>query len=98
MKEDEAKLLVNNPLYASFFENTLKFYNNPKNISNWFFNEILSYTTSDFNLSHIAPKDFAVFLTKIDKNEISGKIGKSIIKKSFDTNQNIIKIMDEEGG
>ena len=37
-EEDKTKIAVD-------FEETLKLYNNPKNIANWFFNEILSYAS-----------------------------------------------------
>ncbi|HOV14440.1 MAG TPA: Asp-tRNA(Asn)/Glu-tRNA(Gln) amidotransferase subunit GatB [Spirochaetota bacterium] len=94
---DEANLLVTNPDYAKYFESILKCYNNAKNIANWFFNEILSFIGQDFHNIHIKPEDFASFLKKIDNNEISGKIGKSVLKKSFDTKKSLVSIIEEDG-
>ncbi len=94
--EDEARLFMINPDYADFFENCLKTYNSPRTIANWFFNEILFYVSSDFNI-HISCEDFAEFIQKIDKEEISGKIGKAVIKKAFEAKKSLASIIDEEG-
>jgi aspartyl-tRNA(Asn)/glutamyl-tRNA(Gln) amidotransferase subunit B len=97
LSSDEAKLLMVNPDYARYFEKVLGFYNNPKNLANWFFNEILSYISQEFDKIHITPQDFADFLIKIDSNEISGKIGKTVIKKAFETKKSLNIIIDEDG-
>lgn len=97
LTSDEANLLVGNPDYAKYFEAVLKYYNNPKTVANWFFNEILSYIGQDFHKIHIKPEDFASFLKKIDTNEISGKIGKSVLRKSFDTKKELLVIIEEDG-
>jgi len=95
--EDEAKLFMVNPDYAQFFEDTLKHFNKPRIIANWFFNEILFYISNNLNTISITPKDFAYFLEKIESEEISGKIGKSVIKKAFTENKKLMKIIEEEG-
>ncbi|OHD14077.1 MAG: aspartyl/glutamyl-tRNA amidotransferase subunit B [Spirochaetes bacterium GWD1_27_9] len=97
LTEEESKLMMVNPEYANYFEETLKLYNNPKNIANWFFNEILSYITQEFDKFHITADDFASFLKKIDSNEISGKIGKSVIRKAFDNKKSLMEIIETEG-
>lgn len=97
LSTDEANLLVSNPDYAKYFEAVLKFYDNPRNVGNWFFNEILSHIGQDFHKIHIAPEDFASFLKKIDSNEISGKIGKTVLKKSFDAKESLVFIIEKEG-
>ncbi|HPO49135.1 MAG TPA: Asp-tRNA(Asn)/Glu-tRNA(Gln) amidotransferase subunit GatB, partial [Spirochaetota bacterium] len=97
LSTDEANLLVSNPDYAKYFEAVLKFYDNPRNIGNWFFNEILSHIGQDFHKIHINPEDFASFLKKIDSNEISGKIGKTVLKKSFDAKESLVFIIEKEG-
>ena len=73
---------MTNPEYADFFESTLKHYNNPRVLANWFFTELLSFTGNLQDI-HIEPADVAALLKKIDSGEISGKIAKQVIKKSF---------------
>ncbi len=97
LTEDEARLLIINPKYGDYFDNCLTYYTNAKNLSNWFFNELLSYISGDIELIHIKPKDFVDLLIKIDNNEISGKIGKYVLNKSFETKKSINNIIEEEG-
>jgi aspartyl-tRNA(Asn)/glutamyl-tRNA(Gln) amidotransferase subunit B len=93
----EATQLVENPLYSKYFDGVLKFYNNAKNIANWFFNEILSFVNGDAEKIHITYEDFAKFLKRIDDGEISGKIGKEVIAKAFDKKAALNDIIDSEG-
>ena len=97
LSPDEAKLMMINPNYAEFYEKVLKYYNNPKNAANWLLNEIISFVSGDFNRFHITPEDFAEFLKKIDKNEISGKIGKTVLRKSFEEKASLMDIIKREG-
>lgn len=97
LTEDEARLLIVNPKHADYFDKCLEYYEHPRNLSNWFFNELLSYLTSDIESIHITPKDFVEFLKKIYSNEINGKIGKYILNKSFETKKSINTIIEEEG-
>lgn len=94
---DEARLLVMNPRYGDYFEKILNCYGNARHAANWFFNELLSYISGDISGLHITPFDFAYFLKKIDSGEISGKIGKSVIKKSFDSGKGLNDIIECEG-
>ena len=97
LNDDEARLLMTNPDYAEFFEDVLKSYNNSRNLANWFFNELLFYVSANIKNIPIRPTDFAEFLKRIDSNDISGKIGKGIIEKSFETKKSLIKIIEESG-
>jgi len=94
--EDEAILFMTNPGYADYFEEVLKFYNNPRNLANWFFNEMLYYASNGIENINITAEDLAQFLNKIDIKEISGKIGKYVIEKSFETKKTLNQIIEEE--
>jgi aspartyl-tRNA(Asn)/glutamyl-tRNA(Gln) amidotransferase subunit B len=94
---EEARLLVLNPGYGDYFEEILKYYDKPRTAANWFFNELLSYITGDIYDIHIAADDFAAFLQKIDSGDISGKIGKSVIKKSFESGKSLGEIIKTDG-
>jgi aspartyl-tRNA(Asn)/glutamyl-tRNA(Gln) amidotransferase subunit B len=95
--EDEARLFMINPNYAEFFEASLKFYNSPRTIANWFFNEILFYISNNVKELRLSAEDFAKFIKKIDDEEISGKIGKSVIKKAFESGKTLAQIIEEDG-
>lgn len=96
LTEDEARLLITNPKYAFYFDECLKCYNNPRNLANWFFNELLSFFSGDIDLIHIKSEEFVDLLKKIDNNEISGKIGKYLLSKSFETKKSFNTIIKEE--
>jgi aspartyl-tRNA(Asn)/glutamyl-tRNA(Gln) amidotransferase subunit B len=96
LTEDESRLLMLNPGYADWFESLTEHYDNARNIANWFFNELLSYVSTGIDDIHITPEDFTTFLTKIDNEVISGKIGKQVLKKSFDTKKGLNKIIEED--
>ncbi|MCP4727801.1 MAG: Asp-tRNA(Asn)/Glu-tRNA(Gln) amidotransferase GatCAB subunit B, partial [bacterium] len=96
LNNDESKLLILNPHYGDYFEEMLKHYDNPRNAANWFFNELLSYIAGNIRDIHIEPEDFTEFLKKIDCGDISGKIGKSVIKKSFENEKCLNDIINEE--
>ena len=94
--ESEARLFMVNPGYADFFEKALESYDNPRNLANWLFSELLSHE-DDFERMHITPADFAEFLKKIDGGGISGRQGKDILRKAFAGKRGLIEIIDEEG-
>ncbi len=93
----EAVQLVENPPYSKYFEGVLKYYDNAKNVANWFFNEILSFVNGDVEKIHISYEDFAKFLKRIDDGEISGKIGKEVVAKAFDRKIALNDVIDSEG-
>lgn len=97
LPEEQALLLMTTPAYANFFDALLAEYSNTKNAVNWFFNELLSYAEGGKISDHITPKEFAAFLSVIDKGEISGKIGKDVLKKSFDTKRSLVDIIEKDG-
>ncbi|TFH40794.1 MAG: Asp-tRNA(Asn)/Glu-tRNA(Gln) amidotransferase subunit GatB [Chrysiogenales bacterium] len=92
----EARLFMANPGYADYFEKALESYPNPRTLANWIFAEILSYET-DFNRLHITPEDLGRFLERIDSGEISGRIGKDILRKSFAEKKGPMEILESEG-
>lgn len=94
--EEQALILMTNPSHAKFFDKIMILYKDHKNAANWFFNELMSYT-DDFVNIHISPEDFTAFLGKIDSNEISGKIGKDVLRKSFESKKTLIETIEKGG-
>ena len=56
-----------------------------------------SPTKDDFDRLHISPGDFAAFLKKVDSGEISGRLGKDILRKAFAGKKGLVEIIEEEG-
>ncbi len=96
LPEELANILMTNPGHSAYYEKLIGLYADHKNAANWFFNELMSYT-DDFISIHITPKDVAELLSKIDKNEISGKIAKTVLKKAFDSKNSINEVIEKEG-
>jgi aspartyl-tRNA(Asn)/glutamyl-tRNA(Gln) amidotransferase subunit B len=96
LTEPEARLFMINPDYADFFEKTLESYDNPRNLANWLFAELLSYV-NDFGSMHLEPADFSQFLKKIDGGEISTRQGKEILRRAFDEKKGLVDIIRESG-
>jgi len=94
--EPEARLFMVNPAYADFFEKTLARYDNPRTLANWLFSELLSHE-DDFENMHLSPEDFAAFLQKIDSGEISGRLGKDILRRAFAGKKGLVEIIEDEG-
>ncbi|OHD65858.1 MAG: glutaminyl-tRNA synthase (glutamine-hydrolyzing) subunit B, partial [Spirochaetes bacterium RBG_13_51_14] len=92
----ESRLFMTNPGYADFYERALARYDNPRNLANWLFSELLSHE-DDFDRLHITPEDFAGLLAKIDSGEISGRIGKEILRTSFEKKKGLVEIIEQEG-
>lgn len=96
LSQKEAVYLMHNPLYAEYFESIRAIYPNAKTISNWFFSEILSYVNARASQIHIEPRDFADFLQAIDNEEISGKIGKQVVKEAFNSDKGLMQVIEEK--
>jgi len=54
------KILINNKRVSDFYEETLKLYNSPKEISNWIINELLSKVQNDEGKENIATENLFV--------------------------------------
>ncbi|BBM81904.1 Asp-tRNA(Asn)/Glu-tRNA(Gln) amidotransferase subunit GatB [Candidatus Uabimicrobium amorphum] len=96
LSQKEAIYLMHNPHYAAYFEDIRAIHPNAKAISNWFFSEILSYVNARSSQIHITPQDFADFLQAIDNEEISGKIGKQVVKEAFMSNKGLMQVIEEK--
>ncbi|WP_372369792.1 Asp-tRNA(Asn)/Glu-tRNA(Gln) amidotransferase subunit GatB [Candidatus Uabimicrobium sp. HlEnr_7] len=95
LSQKEATYLMHNCNYADYFVSVFDLYSSAKTISNWFFSEILSYVNSQAFI-HITAQDFSCFLQTIDRGEISGKIGKQVIKDAFHDNKGLMQIIEEK--
>lgn len=85
---------------ASFFEQVVSDFDNPKEVSNWIMSEILRLmkTQSTGNLESIpfTPSDMADLLKMVDRGEINRNTGKEVVEKSFTTGKSPRQIVEEK--
>ncbi|MEM2897544.1 MAG: Asp-tRNA(Asn)/Glu-tRNA(Gln) amidotransferase subunit GatB [Candidatus Bathyarchaeia archaeon] len=95
-----AEVLIGDKLLADFFEECLKHYNNPKEISNWLVGDFL-WNMREMGLSikelKVSPVHIAEMVKRIDDGVISGKIAKSILREMMLTGKLPERIIEEKG-
>jgi aspartyl-tRNA(Asn)/glutamyl-tRNA(Gln) amidotransferase subunit B len=101
-------ILVNNKNVSDFYEESLKIYNSPKEISNWIVNELLSKTnelekdTSIGNKSdkigalssQVTPRQIADMAKLVEIKSINRNIAKEIFNKSIRTGESPLKLVE----
>jgi len=94
----DAEVLVSSKQLADFFEECVKLYNKPKEISNWMMSDLLRYLYEN-NLelyeSKITPRMLVDMIRLIDKGVISGKIAKKILPEMIVSGKDPQKIVEE---
>ena len=95
LSEEEAFLFLQNPSYSNYFEDVVKIYAKPREVANWFFTELLSYSPNFADFA-ITAQDFAAFLTKIDEKVISGKMGKGILQKAIQEKISLLEVIKKD--
>ena len=96
----DAEVLVSEKESAIFFEEAVKFHNNPKGISNWMMSELLRVVNEkNCNIGDISikPEWLAKIVELIDKGTISVKIGKEVFKTVIEEYKNPETIIKERG-
>ncbi|MEQ8223797.1 MAG: Asp-tRNA(Asn)/Glu-tRNA(Gln) amidotransferase subunit GatB [Candidatus Eremiobacterota bacterium] len=98
LSDYEADIICRN--MSGFFEQTVAIYNKPSVIVKWLTGDIAKYLNAgniDINDTKLSPEHFVKFLTLIDDNIISGKIGKELIEEMLETGKSAGKIIEEKG-
>ena len=100
LPEYDAGVLTGDKDMAVFFEEVLKDYDDPKNLSNWMMGEFLRLLNendeSPFD-SGVSPINLAKMLKMIDEDVISGKIAKEVFEKMYNNGSDPETIVEEEG-
>ncbi len=101
-------ILINNKKVSDFYEESLKIYNSPKEISNWIVNELLS-KTNDLEkneptdnksnkqrgfISHVTPQQIADIAKLVEEKSINRNIAKDIFGKSIKTGESPLKLIE----
>ncbi|MGL4606111.1 MAG: Asp-tRNA(Asn)/Glu-tRNA(Gln) amidotransferase subunit GatB [Eubacteriaceae bacterium] len=100
LPEYDAGVLTATGITANFFEETVKVYNEPKQISNWLMVEIpplLKEKELTMESLPITAKQLGELLQLIKNNTISGTIGKKVLEEMFSSGKNPEEIVKEKG-
>ncbi|MEG1363756.1 MAG: Asp-tRNA(Asn)/Glu-tRNA(Gln) amidotransferase subunit GatB, partial [Clostridia bacterium] len=84
----DSEKLTDNILFANYFDEAVKYYDNYKIITNWIlsdFSKMLNENNIDINLSKVKPSNLALLVKLIDTNVISSKIAKEVFIEMFNT-------------
>ncbi len=107
LSDHVSDILINNKKISDFYEESLKIYNSPKEISNWIVNELLSKTNelekdespdnqsnkhSGF-ISQVTPQQIADIAKLIEEKSINRNIAKDIFGKSIKTGESPLKLI-----
>jgi aspartyl-tRNA(Asn)/glutamyl-tRNA(Gln) amidotransferase subunit B len=96
----DAQVLTGEKALADFFETCAKAYGDAKTVSNWVMGDLLgALHDKDLELAEarITPDSFAEMLSMIKEGEISGKIGKIILREMVTSGKRPKEIVKEKG-
>ncbi|KPU27007.1 glutamyl-tRNA amidotransferase [Caloranaerobacter sp. TR13] len=100
LPENDAKILTSSKNLADFFEETVKFVNAPKQVSNWITGDILrrlNMENKEIKNMKITPKNLADLIGLINEGKISNKIGKKVLRIMFEQGKTPEVIVREQG-
>ncbi len=98
LPEYDAGVLTTSKVTAKYFEDTVALYHEPKQISNWLMVDIpalLKEKELTMETIPFTPTQLAELLTLIKDGTISGKIGKNVLEKMFETSKDPKVIVEE---
>jgi len=96
----DAEVLVSSKYLADFFEECVKLYDKPKEISNWMMSDLLRYlyeNNIELYESKITPKKLVDMIRLIEEGLISGKIAKKILPEIIVSGRDPEEIVMEKG-
>jgi len=100
LPEYDASVITASKILSNFYEECVKYYHDPKVISNWVMVELMSIlneTGHGIKDLKFSPKQLCDMLVMIDKGTISGKIAKDVFREMFDTGKSPETIVNEKG-
>jgi len=96
----DAELLTSDKSLADFFENCLRLYPKPKDISNWLMTDFLRWV-NEYNLDianvKTKPEHLVEMLKLINSGVISGKIAKTVLREMIKTGKSPTAIVEAQG-
>lgn len=93
LPEYDAKVLTNDKKISDFFEEAIKKFNNPKQVSNFIMSDILRLMKqNELNLEEnitISVDNFVNLLKMLDRKEITRTTATTILENVFETNEDV---------
>ncbi|MEA2076746.1 MAG: Asp-tRNA(Asn)/Glu-tRNA(Gln) amidotransferase subunit GatB [Candidatus Marinimicrobia bacterium] len=97
---EDASVLTSEKEIADYFEETLKYFDNPKLVLNWVRNEILRILVDsgkNINESPISPEALAELLVFLKNKDITAQTAKSVIDEMANSGKTAATIIEEKG-
>ena len=95
LPEYDIEVLTEEREIADYFEEVVRLYPEPKEVSNWMMSELLRLAKEDEEL-RISPADFAHVLQLVAEGKVNRNTGKELIAESFRTGKNPEEIIQEK--
>jgi aspartyl-tRNA(Asn)/glutamyl-tRNA(Gln) amidotransferase subunit B len=96
----DAAVLTADKALSDFFELVAKLSKNPKASANWVINDLLGKLNEaalSITASPVKPEALSDLISRIDRDEISGKIAKSVFEQMFISRSNPDEILSKQG-
>lgn len=100
LPEYDAEVLTTSKSLANYYETCLRFFPQPKIVSNWIMSELLRELKRDEREIEECPvpaENLAALLRLIDEGIISGKIAKNVFEEMYQTGQKAEEIVRAKG-
>ena len=97
LSEYESEILTRENHLSDYFNKTISFYNNPKEVYNWILTEILSRIESSENIS-ISPENLAKLLKLVENKEVTRTNAKEMLSRIMENREEIEALIKEYGG
>ncbi|OJF91550.1 Asp-tRNA(Asn)/Glu-tRNA(Gln) amidotransferase subunit GatB [Alkalibacterium sp. 20] len=101
LPEYDAGVLTATVEMSDFFQETVDYAADPKQVSNWLMGEVSAYLNSEhleFSETKLTPKALAEMITLIEDGTISSKIAKKVFKELITNGSDDVKALVEEKG
>lgn len=100
ISEYDARILIQDPIIAQFFENCAKDYKDTKNICNWINGQVLKEMNTrkkTFQNLNLSAENLISIMQKIDNETISNLAAKDILSFVIETGKTTEEIIEEKG-
>mgnify|MGYP002801514353 FL=1 len=97
LSEYESEILTRENHLSDYFNKTISFYNNSKEVCNWILTEILSRIESSENIS-ISPENLAKLLKLVESKEVTRTNAKEMLSRIMENGEEIEALIKEYGG
>lgn len=100
LPEYDAEVLTDTRELADFYEETVKYCDDPKQVSNWIMGDVLRRVNDEeleIDDIQVSPKTLAELIGLVNGGKISNNIGKEVLKEMFETGKDPKTIVKEKG-